>query len=124
MGDATKTDAAFAAAAHVVRLSSVNGRLVQNPMDTRGYIGEWNEGEQRFTLHAAAGKPQTVGRALARDVFGLPENRVRAIVKDVGGGFGAKNPLYPEQALVLWAAKKLGRPVRWLASRGEVFLAD
>ena len=124
VGDATKTDAAFAAAAHVVRLSSVNGRLVQNPIETRGYIGEWNEGEQRFTLYAAAGKPQTVGRALARDVFGLPENRVRAIVKDVGGGFGAKNPLYPEQALVLWAAKKLGRPVCWLASRGEVFLAD
>ena len=85
VGDATKTDAAFAAAAHVVRLSSVNGRLVQNPMETRGYIGEWNEGEQRFTLHAAAGKPQTVGRALARDVFGLPESGA-AIVKDVGGG--------------------------------------
>lgn len=124
VGDVEKTEAAFADAAHVVQLSSVNGRLVQNPLETRGYIGGWDGDEQRYTLHAAAGKPQTVGRALARDVFGLPEDRVRAIVKDVGGGFGAKNPLYPEQALVLWAAKKLGRPVRWLASRGEVFLVD
>ncbi len=124
VGDPAAAEAAIRSAAHVVRLSSDNGRLVQNPLETRGYIGLWDAGEQRYTLHAAAGKPQTVGRALARDVFGLAEDRVRVIVKDVGGGFGAKNPLYPEQALVLWAAKKLGRPVRWLASRGETFLAD
>ena len=93
-------------------------------METRGYIGLWDAVEERYTLHAAAGKPQTVGRDLAHFVFGLPEDRVRAVVKDVGGGFGAKNPLYPEQALVLWTAKKLGRPVRWQASRSETFLAD
>jgi carbon-monoxide dehydrogenase large subunit len=124
IGDADATARAIDAADHVFCLSSENGRLVQNPMETRGYVGLWDAVEARYTLHAAAGKPQTVARALARDVFHLPEDRVWAVVKDVGGGFGAKNPLYPEQALVLWAAKKLGRPVRWLASRGEVFLAD
>ena len=124
IGDMAATEEAIARAKHVVRLSSENGRLVQNPLETRGYLGLWNPVDERYTLHAAAGKPQTVGRALARDVFGLPEDRVRVITKDVGGGFGAKNPLYPEQALVLWTAKKLGRPVRWLASRSEVFLAD
>jgi carbon-monoxide dehydrogenase large subunit len=124
IGDADATARAIDDADHVFRLSSENGRLVQNPMETRGYVGLWDAVEARYTLHAAAGKPQTVARALARDVFHLPEDRVWAVVKDVGGGFGAKNPLYPEQALVLWAAKKLERPVRWLASRGEVFLAD
>ena len=124
VGDADATARAIDDADHVFCLSSENGRLVQNPMETRGYVGLWDAVEGRYTLHAAAGKPQTVARALARDVFHLPEDRVWAVVKDVGGGVGAKNPLYPEQALVLWAAKKLGRPVRWLASRGEVFLAD
>ena len=63
-------------------------------------------------------------RQLAQFVFGLPEDSVRAVTKDVGGGFGAKNPLYPEQALVLWTAKKLDRPVSWQSSRSETFLAD
>ena len=81
----------------------------------QGYVGSWDAIEELYTLHAAAGKPQTVGRDLAHFIFGLPEDRVRAVAKDVGGGFGAKNPLYPEQALVLWTAKKLGRPVRWQA---------
>ena len=124
VGDAAATEAAISAAPTVVRLSSDNGRLVQNPLETRGYVGSWDAIEELYTLHAAAGKPQTVGRDLAHFIFGLPEDRVRAVVKDVGGGFGAKNPLYPEQALVLWTAKKLGRPVRWQASRSETFLAD
>ncbi len=124
VGDATRTAAAFDRAAHVATLSVENGRLVQNPMETRGYLGLWDAQDQRFTLHAAAGKPQTLGRALARDIFHLPEDRVRVITQDVGGGFGAKNPLYSEPALVLYAAQKLGRPVRWLGSRSESFLAD
>ena len=124
VGDRDAAETAIAGADTVVRLSSENGRLVQNPLETRGYVGVWDSADARYTLHAAAGKPQTVGRDLAHFVFGLPEDRVRAVVKDVGGGFGAKNPLYPEQALVLWTARQLGRPVRWLASRSETFLAD
>ncbi len=124
MGDAAATDDAFARAAHVARQSVDIGQLVQNPMETRGYVGEYDADAARFTLHAAAGKPQPIGRALARDIFRLPEDRVRVIARDVGGGFGAKNPVYPEQALVLWAARRLGRPVRWIASRSEGFLSD
>lgn len=124
VGDAAAANAGFAKAAHVTRVAIDNERLVQNPLETRGYVGLYDPGEARFTMHAAAGKPQTVGRALARDIFHLPEDRVRVVTKDVGGGFGAKNPLYPEQALVLWTARQLGRPVRWLSERGEGFLSD
>ena len=111
-GDRIATDAAFETAAHVTRISVDIERLVQNPLETRAYVGLYNPDDARFTMHATAGKPQTVGRALARDIFHLPEDRVRVITPDVGGGFGAKNPLYPEQALVLWTAQQLGPPVR------------
>ena len=124
VGDAAATDAGFAKAAHITRVTIDNERLVQNPLETRGYVGLYDPVTERYTMHAAAGKPQTVGRALARDIFHLPEDSVRVITKDVGGGFGAKNPLYPEQALVLWAARQLDRTVRWLAERGEGFLSD
>lgn len=123
-GDRTATDAAFANAAHVTKISVDIERLVQNPLETRAYVGLYDPDDARFTMHATAGKPQTVGRALARDIFHLAEDRVRVITPDVGGGFGAKNPLYPEQALVLWTARQLGRPVRWMAARGEGFLSD
>jgi carbon-monoxide dehydrogenase large subunit len=123
-GDAKATRDAFAQAAHITEISIENERLVQNPLETRGYVGQYDTETERYTLHAAAGKPQTVGRALARDIFHLAEDRVRVVTKDVGGGFGAKNPLYPEQALVLWSAHKIGRPVRWQADRSEGFLSD
>ncbi len=123
-GDREAVAEAFARAAHITVISVDNERLVQNPLETRGYVGQYDSKTERYTLHAAAGKPQTVGRALARDIFHLPEDHVRVVTKDVGGGFGAKNPLYPEQALVLWTARKLGRPVRWQADRTESFLSD
>ena len=124
VGDGRAAAACFEAAAHVVSLGFDINRIVQNPLETRGYVGAFDRARGRYTLYATAGKPQTVGRALARDVFHLAEDAVRVVTKDVGGGFGAKNPLYPEQALVLWTAKRLGRTVRWLESRSEVFLAD
>ena len=121
-GDATLAAKAFADAHHVTRLRLDIPRLVQNPIEPRSYLGEYAEG--RYTLHAAAGKPQTIGRAIARDCFGIPADRVRVIARDVGGSFGAKNTLYAESILVLWAARKLGRPVRWVASRTDCFLSD
>ena len=124
IGDRHAVEEAFARAAHITTVSIANERVVQNPLETRGYVGHYDPVDDRYTMHAAAGKPQTVGRHLARDIFHLPEDRVRVVAKDVGGGFGAKNPLYPEQALVLWTARKLGRRVRWLADRGEGFLSD
>ena len=123
-GDAARATAAFERAAHVTRLSIDIPRLVQNPIETRSYVGEFDAASGRYTLHAAAGKPQTIGRAIANDCLHVPTDRVRVIAKDVGGGFGAKNTLYAESVLVLWAAKRVGRPVRWIASRGEAFLSD
>lgn len=124
LGDPDATAEAFSRAAHIASVSLENERLVQNPMETRGYIGLHDAETNQFTLYASAGKPQNTGRALARDIFHLPEDQVRVVAKDVGGGFGAKNPLYPEPALVLWTARSTGRPVRWQADRSECFLSD
>jgi carbon-monoxide dehydrogenase large subunit len=124
MGDRAEADAAFARAAHVTRFATDIPRLVQNPMETRGYVGAYDAAADRYLLQAAAGKPATIGRAIANDVLHIPRERIRVIARDVGGGFGAKNPLYPEAVLVLWTARKLGRPVRWIASRSETFLSD
>ncbi len=121
-GDPALTDATFAEAAHVVRLRAINQRLVAAPIETRGYTGVWDGA--RHTLHAAAGKPHPIRHTLARFVFGIPEQDIRVLVGDIGGGFGAKNVLYAEAALVLWAARLVGRPVRWQADRTESFLSD
>jgi carbon-monoxide dehydrogenase large subunit len=124
VGDPDRTNEAFARAAHVTALALDIPRLVQNPIETRAYVGEYDARTDRYTLHAAAGKPQTVGRAIASDILHIAKDRVRVIARDVGGGFGAKNTLYAEEALVLWTARKVGRPVRWIATRGEGFLSD
>ena len=124
LGNRQATSDVFRSAAHVVELSVHNQRLVQNPLETRGYVGRFDAESGCYTLYAAAGKPQSVGLTLASHVFRIPDRQVRVITKDVGGGFGAKNTLYPEEALVLWTAQKTGRPVRWLASRSESFLSD
>ena len=121
-GDAAATADAFAHAALRVDLHAINQRLVAAPIECRGYAGLWQGG--RWTLHAAAGKPHPIRRTLARFVFGVPEDRIRVLVGDVGGGFGAKNVLYAEAALVLWAARRLGRPVRWQAERADTFQSD
>ena len=123
-GDAAKASTAFTQASHVTTLAIHVPRLVQNPIETRSYVGRYDAARDHYTLHAAAGKPQTIGRAIANDIFRIPKERVRVVAKDVGGGFGAKNTLYAEEALVLWAAKKIGRPVRWVSSRADGFLSD
>lgn len=121
-GDAAATEAAFSQSAVQVSLRALNQRLIAAPIECRGYAGVWEGG--RWTLHAAAGKPHPIRRTLARFVFGVAEDRIRVVVGDVGGGFGAKNVLYAEAALVLWAARRLGRPVRWQADRAETFQSD
>ena len=115
--------AAFANAAHVVGLDMVQNRVVVNSMEARGAIGEYDSASESFTLHS--GNQGSGGlRANIAKILGLPPEKVRVISPDVGGGFGMKAGLYPEQCCVLIAAKIAGRPVRWSSDRTEAFLAD
>ena len=123
-GDKAATDAAFARAAQVTVFAHVNNRLICNSIEPRGCLGVWDAAAEAFTLYNSGQAAQNVGRTLATAVFGIEPEALRVISPDVGGGFGTKNFVYPEQALVLWAARRLGRPVKWIAERGEGFLSD
>ena len=107
MGDKAATDTAFAAAAHVVALDLVNNRIVQNAIEPRSAIGVFDPASGRFTLTTGTQMPNAMKTALA-EVFGLDADRFRVLVDDVGGGFGGKNSLFPEQVLVLEASRRLG----------------
>jgi carbon-monoxide dehydrogenase large subunit len=123
IGDKAATDAAFARAKHVVKMRLGNNRLVANSMEPRGAIGHWDEGEQRYTLYASTQGSHPV-RQMMSGVLGTPENRIRVVTPDVGGGFGMKLFLYREFVLVLYASKKVGRPVKWIGERQDAFLSD
>jgi aerobic carbon-monoxide dehydrogenase large subunit len=120
LGDA---DAVFAGAAHVVSLRLHNHRIVTNPMEPRGVVGVYDPESERYTAHVSSQSLHGNRDAIAR-VLNVPSEQLRFVAPDVGGGFGAKNFPYPEQALIPWAAKRCGRPVKWIASRSEVFLSD
>jgi carbon-monoxide dehydrogenase large subunit len=122
-GDAAAVAASFAAAAHLVTLSFDNHRIVTNPMEPRGAVGAYDAGQDRYTLHVSSQNIHGNRDATAR-ALGVPAPSVRFIAPDVGGGFGAKNFTYAEHALVLWAAKRTGRPVKWIATRSEGFVSD
>jgi aerobic carbon-monoxide dehydrogenase large subunit len=123
LGDEAATDAAFAAAARVVRLPLVNNRVVVHPMEPRGALGAYDAGDGRYTLHVSSQGSHWIQRWVA-EVLKLPRDRLRVITNDVGGGFGMKAVSYPEYAAVLWAAKQVGRPVKWISDRAEAFLSD
>jgi aerobic carbon-monoxide dehydrogenase large subunit len=123
-GDAAAVQRAAAAARHRVSLSLVNNRIVVNSMEPRGAIGEYNPGEDSYTLWSSTQGSHFLRNLLAEHVFHVPENRIRVVTPDVGGGFGMKLFLYPEHALVLWAAKRLGRPVKWVPDRSDSFMTD
>src|SRR5262249_45306732 len=123
IGDETATKAAFAKAKHIVKARLGNNRLVANSMEARSAIGEWDAGHQRYVLHSSTQGSHTV-RQILTGVLGVPETAIRVVTPDVGGGFGMKLFLYREHVLVLYAAKKLGRPVKWVSERSEPFLAD
>jgi len=123
-GDKARTDAAFARAHHIVGRRYVISRVHAQYMEPRGAIGTYDAGEDRYTLHADVNYPHRVRNMLANMVFKVPESKVRVVCHDVGGGFGAKGWQYVEHRLTLWAAKKLGRPVKWSCERSEVVLAD
>ena len=122
-GDAGAADAAFARAAHVTRLNIVNNRIVIAPMETRGVIAEYEPSDGRYTVWTPSQGVSTLLGPLARSL-GVAESRIRVITNDVGGAFGIKIPPYPEHILVAWAARRLGRAVKWIAQRTEGFVSD
>jgi aerobic carbon-monoxide dehydrogenase large subunit len=122
-GDPKAADAGFAAATHVVTIRLDNHRIVTNPMEPRGIVGGYDPASGRYTAHVSAQSIHVTRDFTARSL-GVPAAQVRFVAPDVGGGFGAKNFVYPEHVLLLWAAKRVGRPVKWIATRSEVFLAD
>ncbi len=117
-------DAAFKSAPHVTTLELVNNRLVPNAMEPRASIGEYNTGTGDYKLTTTSQNPHLTRLLVAAFVLGIPENKLTVVAPDVGGGFGSKIYHYGEEAVVLAAAKKLGRPVRWIAERSESFLSD
>lgn len=124
IGDKAGTEAAFAGAANVVAVRFVNNRLVCNYMEPRSAIGEWNAEEGRFVLTAGSQGVHGLRDVIAGKVFRIPPEQLRVITPDVGGGFGTKSFAYREYALVLEAAKRLGRPVKWTSDRNEHFTVD
>jgi carbon-monoxide dehydrogenase large subunit len=123
-GNKAAADAAFANAAHVVKRRYVISRVYAHFMEPRGAIGVWDPGEDRFTLYADVQYPHRVRQALTTRIFKIPESKMRVIAGDVGGGFGTKGWQYPEHRLVLLAAKKVRRPVKWTCERSEAIQAD
>jgi carbon-monoxide dehydrogenase large subunit len=122
-GNQQATDEAFAKAKHVVKLRVENNRLSPVSMEPRVAIGDYNAAEDSITLYSASQNPHGVRMELSH-LFHLPENQIRVISPDVGGGFGLKGGPFPDDALVVWAARKLRRPVKWVASRSESMLND
>ena len=124
LGDKAATDAAFARAAHVTRLDLVNNRLVPNAMEPRAAIGQYSAATDDYTLYTTSQNPHVIRLLMGAFVLHIPEHKLRVVAPDVGGGFGSKIYHYAEEAIVTWAAKKVGRPVKWNSDRSEAFLCD
>ena len=115
---------AFASAAHVTHLDFVVSRVAAAPLEPRGAVGEWDRRTGRYTLHTGIQAPHGLRTLLADQVFRVPQSHLRVVTGEVGGSFGMKSGVYPEPVLVLWAAKRLGRPVKWTSDRREGFVTD
>jgi carbon-monoxide dehydrogenase large subunit len=124
LGDSNAVDAAFKSAKHVTRLDILNNRLVPNAMEPRAAIGEYDAGNDSFTLWNTSQNPHLARLVISAFVGLAPEHKLRVIAPDVGGGFGSKIFIYPEEVVALWASKRVGRPVKWVADRSEAFLCD
>src|SRR5690242_20241556 len=122
-GDRDATDRAFAAADHVIKRDFHIGRVTGVPLEPRAAVAHYDAASGRYTLHAGSGGAVRQKRELAT-VLGIAPERLRVLSYDVGGNFGTRNRVFVEFGLVLWAAKKLGRPVKFTASRSEAFLTD
>jgi carbon-monoxide dehydrogenase large subunit len=124
VGDKAAAEAAFANAAHVVRRRYVVTRVHAQFMEPRGALGVYEPRDERFTLYADVQYPHRVREVLANRVFKVPAHQIRVVAGDIGGAFGIKGWQYAEHRLVLFAARRLGRPVKWQCERSEVILAD
>ena len=124
LGDKAATDGAFAKAAHVTKLDLVNNRLIPNAMEPRAAIGAYDATADEHTLITTSQNPHVIRLLMGAFVLGIPEHKLRVLSPDVGGGFGSKIYHYAEEAVVTWAAKKIGRPVKWVAERSESFISD
>ena len=123
-GDRDRTEAAFAAADHVTTLDFRITRVSANPLEPRNAVGSYDAIEDRYTLLAGVQIPHRIRTEIAENTLGIDQHRLRVIAPDVGGAFGMKGSPFPEHILVLWAARRLGRPVRWTGTRSESFLSD
>ncbi|MCC0039202.1 MAG: xanthine dehydrogenase family protein molybdopterin-binding subunit [Brucellaceae bacterium] len=124
IGEAKATDAAIAKAAHVTKMHIVNNRLVPNAMEPRAALGHYDKAEDHYTCWTTSQNPHVARLVMSAFYNVAPENKLRVIAPDVGGGFGSKIYIYPEEIVCLWASKKTGVPVKWVADRTESFLTD
>jgi aerobic carbon-monoxide dehydrogenase large subunit len=124
LGDPAATDAAFNAASHVVSLDLTNNRLIPNALEPRAAIADYDTAEDHYTLYTTSQNPHVARLVLSAFYNIAPEHKLRVIAPDVGGGFGSKIYVYPEEMVALWASKKVGRPVKWTSDRSESFLTD
>src|SRR5262249_30557258 len=124
LGDKAAVDAALAKAAHVTTLDIVNNRLIPNAMEPRAATVVYHRANDSSILYVAHQTPHVERLLMTTFVLGIPEHRLRVIAPDVGGGFGSKSYLYPEETAIVWASKRINRPITWVAERSESFLSD
>ncbi|MBT8076937.1 MAG: xanthine dehydrogenase family protein molybdopterin-binding subunit [Gammaproteobacteria bacterium] len=124
IGDSAAVDEAFSKATQTASLDVVNNRLIPNAMEPRAAIGDYDRGKDEYTLFTTSQNPHVIRLLMGANVLGIPEHKLRVIAPDVGGGFGSKIFHYAEEAIVTWASKRLGRPVKWTADRSESFVSD
>jgi len=124
VGDKAATDAAFAKAAHVVHFTSWINRVTGTPMEPRNAVGDYDKTTGQYTLYAGTGSGVAREKGDLASILGVPPEQVRALCGDMGGNFGTRNFFFPEYAILPWAAKRVGRPVKWLGERAESFLTD
>jgi len=123
-GDKPATATAFVAAHHIAELDLINNRISANPIEPRCCLGKHDRATDHYTLYTSNQAPHLLRNWLAEDTLFIPEHKLRVVAPDVGGGFGMKLTVYPEEATVLWAAQVVGRPVRWVATRSVSLISD
>jgi carbon-monoxide dehydrogenase large subunit len=124
LGDQATVDQAIASATHVTKIDLINNRLVPNAIEPRVAIGEYDRGNETFTLYTTSQNPHLARLIISAFIGVAPEHKLHVIAPDVGGGFGSKIYVYAEECVCLLASKKIGRPVKWTAERTESFMSD